>query len=182
LRQAGMEFTSEQQDDGTWEISMDDHPVTSISILHDAPISRLSLMHTAVSDLSPLRGMSLKWLRLAGTKVGDLSPLQSMPLELLQLSGTPVTDLSPLRGMPLKTLIMTGCASITDLEPIAGIKTFQSVILPPNAKNFEFLRGLPSVTRISFRYDATLKGPAQSAADFWAEFDKTKSTKTASDR
>jgi serine/threonine protein kinase/tetratricopeptide (TPR) repeat protein len=179
LRQAGVKFTSQRQDDGTWELNMDDQPVTDLSVLRGASLSRLSLMHTPVAELGALRGMSLKWLRLAGTKVGDLSPLRGMPLESLQISGTPVIDLTPLGGMPLRALNMTGCTGITNLEPIANIKTFQSVILPPRAVGIEFLRGLTNLTRISFKYDSVLKGPAQSAAEFWAEFDLGKSRQTA---
>ncbi len=96
LRNTKLNFTVERQDDGTWEVNIDDQPMSDLAPLHGAPITRLSLMHTAVSDLAPLRGMSLTWLRLAGTKVTDLSPLQGMPLESLQISGAPVSDLSPL--------------------------------------------------------------------------------------
>jgi serine/threonine protein kinase len=174
LRQAGLKFTTQREDDGSWELILDDQPVSDLTSLRDAPLSRLSLMHTSVAELSPLHGMSLKWLRLAGTKVADLSPLRGMPLESLQLSGTPVTDLTPLANMRLKFLNMTGCTGITNLEPIATIKTFQSVILPPHAKRFEFLRGLTNLTRISFRYDPVRKGPAQSATEFWAELDGAK--------
>jgi tetratricopeptide (TPR) repeat protein len=171
LTKAGFKFTVEQQDDGTWEVGLDDQPVTDISMLHDAPLSRLTLMHTTVADLTPLRGLRLKWLRLAGTKVTDLSPLKDMPLESLQISGTPVTDLSPLRGMPLKMLNMTGCTGITTLEPLKETVTFQSVILPPNAKDFGFLRNEPNLVRLSFKYDSATKGPAQTAAEFWAQRD-----------
>jgi serine/threonine protein kinase len=173
LAKTGWKFTVTKQGDDTWEVDLDDQPVTDISVLRDAPISRLTLMHTLVSDLSPLRGKRLTWLRLAGTKVADLSPLQGMPLESLQISGTPVTDLSPLRGMPLKALNMTSCAGITNLAPISGITTFQSVILPPNAKDFGFLRGETNLTHISFKYDRATGGPAETAAEFWAEQDKT---------
>ena len=171
LAKTGYKFNVEQQEDGTWEVDMDDQPLTDISALHDAPLSRLTLMHTAVADLTPLRGMHLKWLRLAGTKVADLSPLTGMPLESLQISGTPVTDLSPLRGMPLKLLNMTGCTGITNLEPLKEITTFQTVILPPNAKDFGFLRNETNLERLSFKYDSATKGPAQTAAEFWAQQD-----------
>jgi serine/threonine protein kinase len=166
LRKTSMKFTSERQSDGTWELNFDDQPMTDITFLHGLPLSRVSLMHTTVSDLSPLRGMSLRWLRLAGTKVTDLTPLQGMPIESLQISGTPAADLSALRGMPLKTLNMTDCKAITNLEPISKITTFQSIILPPHATNFEFLRGLTNLQRISFRYDRAT-GPADSAEEFW---------------
>jgi tetratricopeptide (TPR) repeat protein len=171
LAKCGFKYTTEQQDDGTWEVGLDDQPVTDISMLRGAPLSRVTLMHTSVADLSPLRGMSLRWLRLAGTKVTDLSPLQGMPLESLQISGTPVTDISALRGMPLKMLNMTSCAGITNLEPIQGINTLQTVILPPNAKDFGFFRNEPQLTRISFKYDHAVGGPAQTATEFWAQQD-----------
>jgi serine/threonine protein kinase len=182
LAKTGFKFKFEQQGDGTWEIDFDDQPISDLSPLRGAPISRLTLMHTAVSDLSPLRGMSLKWLRLAGTKVNDLSALAGMPIESLQISGAPVEDLSPLRGMPLKMLNMTRCMAITNLEPISQIKTFESVILPPNAKDFEFLRSCPNLTRLGFKYDSATKGPEFSAAEFWANFDKTKAAQNTSQR
>jgi len=171
LARSGFKFSTEQQDDGTWEVDLDDQPITDISMLSNAPLSRVTLMHTSVADLTPLRGMSLTWLRLAGAKVSDLSPLQGMPLESLQISGTPVADISPLRGMPLKQLNMTGCTGITNLEPLREITTIQAIILPPNARNFGFFRGESQLARISFKYDQSAKGPAQTAADFWAQQD-----------
>jgi hypothetical protein len=112
-------------------------------------------------------------MRLAGTKVSDLSPLQGMPIESLQISGTPTADLSPLRGMPLQMLNMTDCKAITNLEPIAKITTFKSIILPPHATGFEFLRSLTNLERISFQYEKG-KGPAQSAEEFWKLQDQRK--------
>ncbi|HEY1661282.1 MAG TPA: protein kinase [Verrucomicrobiae bacterium] len=171
LTRAGLKFTSEQRDDGTWDLTLDGQPVTNLMILRDALLSRLSLARTPVSDLSPLRGMPLIKLRLAGTKVTDLSPLEGMPLKVLQLSGTPVTDIGPLHDMPLVDLKMTGCGGITNVEPIAGITTLQNLVLPPGAKNFDFLRSETNILRISFRYDEVNEGPAQTAAEFWAQQD-----------
>jgi serine/threonine protein kinase len=179
LKNAGLKFTAEQQDDGTWEVDLDEQPLADLSVLHGVPISKLSLMRTPVSNLAALRGMPLKKLRLADTKVTDLGPLQGMQLESLQVSGTPVADLGPLRGMPLRDLRMSGCTNITDLGPIMGITTLRTVILPPTAKNFDFLRSEADLTRISFKYDPATKEPAQSAAEFWAEQDKAGGGKTA---
>jgi len=174
LRRSGVKFTSERQDDGTWELGFDDQPISDLTPLRGLPISRLSLMHTTVSDLSPLRGMSLRWLRLAGTKVSDLTPLEGMPIESLQISGTAVADLSPLRGMPLENLNMTGCQSLTDLEPISKITTFRNVILPPHATDIDFFRASKNLARISFQYNSTTKGPAQTAEEFWKGWDQRK--------
>jgi eukaryotic-like serine/threonine-protein kinase len=170
LAKSGFKFQLVQQDDGTWEVDGDDQPVEDISMLQGAPLSRLTLMHTSITNLAPLRGMALKWLRIQGTKVSDLSPLQGMPLESLQISGTPVTDLSPVRGMPLKLMMMTNCKGITSLGPLRGITTIETIVLPPNAKDFGFFRNEPQLQRISFKYDKT-HGPAQTAAEFWAEQD-----------
>lgn len=175
LTNAGFKFTLEPRADGTWELNLERQPVTNVAMLRGAPISGLILAETAVSDLSPLRGMPLTRLRLASTKVTDLSPLQGMPIDQLQISGTAVADISPLRGMPLRDLKMTSCTNLTDLTPLAGMTTLQSIILPPNAKNFGFLRSLTNLTRISFKYDSAIGGPAQTAAEFWAEQDRAKS-------
>ena len=56
-------------------------------------------------------------------------------------------------------------------EPLREITTIQAIILPPNARNFGFFRGESQLARISFKYDQSAKGPAQTAADFWAQQD-----------
>jgi serine/threonine protein kinase len=175
LTTTGWKFQSRKAEDGSWEIDLEDQPVTDISVLRGANISELSLMHTTVANLEPLRGMRLKKLWLAGTKVTDLSPLKGMQLISLQISGTAVSNLEPLRGMPLRDLRMSGCTNLTDLQPIVGNGTLENVILPPNAKSFEFLRAVTSLKKLSFRYDPSTKSPAQSVVDFWAEYDRKQS-------
>ena len=41
--------------------------------------------------------------------------------------------------------------NLTDLSPLADAKELMAVTLPPNAKNFEFLRSFPKLERISFQ-------------------------------
>lgn len=171
LTQAGLKFTAERQDDGTWDLDLQGQPITNLLFLQGAPISHLSLIRTGVSDLRPLHGMPLQKLWLVGTHVTDLAPLAGMPLQSLQISGTPVSDLTPLRDLPLRDLKMTGCTNLTNLQPLTGMTTLQSLILPPNATNFAFLRNEPNIRRLSFKFDETTKGPAQTAAAFWAEQD-----------
>jgi hypothetical protein len=74
--------------------------------------------------------------------------------------------------MPLRQLYMTNCARITDLSPLANMTTLERVILPPNAKSFEFLRACPKLTRLSFEFNLVTKGPDQSAAEFWKQYDE----------
>ncbi|HXC99407.1 MAG TPA: protein kinase [Verrucomicrobiae bacterium] len=169
LTKAGFKFTAQKQDDNTWSVALDDQPINDLTPLKDAPIDELSLMRTKVSDLTPLRGMQLETLHLAGTPVKDLSPLAGMPLKSLQISGTAVSDLSPISGMPMRYLSLGGCTNITDLGPLVGMTTLRTIVLPPNAKDFQFLRNFENLRRISFTYDPAKKGPAQTAAEFWAQ-------------
>ncbi len=73
-----------------------------------------------LTDLSPLRGMSLKWLNCMTNPVADLSPLEGMPLTKLLCASTNVADLSSLKGSPLVEL---NCAhtKITDLTSLEGL-------------------------------------------------------------
>jgi hypothetical protein len=100
-----------------------------------------------------------------------------MQLTFLQISGTRVSDLTPLRHLPLRELKMTDCAAITNIQPLAGISTLTSVILPPNATGLDALRALTNLTHLGFKYDPTTKGPTQTAAEFWAEFDRNKAAR-----
>ena len=160
--------------DGTWEVDLSGTAIRDLTILSNAPISVLWLGATAVTNLAPLRGMRLKALYLYNTTVVDLSPLQGMPIEALNLVATKVADLSVLRGMPLRSLRLHGCTEITNLSPLAGATTLKDLTLPPNAKNFEFLRSLPSLERLSYQDDPLNNfRPTQTAEEFWAEYGQT---------
>ena len=179
LTKAGFKFTATKQDDDTWSVVLDDQPISDLTPLKGAPIDELSLMRTKVSDLTPLRGMQIETLHLAGTPVTDLSPLAGMPLKSLQISSTAVSDLSPIRGMPMRYLSLGGCTNITDLGPLVGMTTLRTIVLPPNAKDFQFLRNFENLRRISFTYDPAKKGPAQTAVEFWAQQDQENKTAAA---
>jgi Leucine-rich repeat (LRR) protein/tRNA A-37 threonylcarbamoyl transferase component Bud32 len=166
--------------DKSWEVILDDQPITDLSLLNGGNITQVSIMRTPVADLSPLRGMKLKTLKMSGSKVTDLSPLKGMPLTSVQLSGTDVRDLSPLAGMPLRSVLMTNCQEISDLSPLAGMSdTLETVILPTNAKDIEFLRKFPKLARLSYKFDNSVKGPSMTAAEFWAEYERAAATRPA---
>jgi eukaryotic-like serine/threonine-protein kinase len=176
LTKAGFKFTVEQQADDTWQLNLNKQHLADLAILQGASISGLWLENTPVFDLAPLRGMPLTYLEIGETKVTDLSPLAGMKLQNLQMSRTAVADLGPLRGMLLRDLSLMGCTNITDLSPLEGMTTLQSIILPPNAEKFEFLRNYTNLERISFKYQSGM-GPAQTAAEFWAAQDKSATSK-----
>lgn len=81
-------------------------------------LAALTLRLSAVTNLSPLRGLHLKWLDLNETRVADLSPLQGMSLDVLRIRNTLVRDLSPLAGMPLFELDCTSIPAL-DFSPLA---------------------------------------------------------------
>ena len=136
--------------DGTWEVNLENTTLVDLSILKGAPISRLNLSNTTVAELTPLKGM---------------------PLVALNINATLVADLSALRGMPLTELRMLNPRKITDLSPLSDCKELQILTLPENAKNFELLRTLLKLERISFQDDPN-NGyrPDMSTTEFWKEY------------
>jgi len=87
----------------------------------DGIITEVSILHTRITDLSPLQGMRLERLCLAWSKVTDISPLQGMSLKVLDLSRSQVTDLAPIAGMPLTELRIEG-TKVGSLAPLHGMK------------------------------------------------------------
>lgn len=85
--------------------------LSDLSPLRALSLTELDISWTKVQSLEPLRDMALKVLRCSATRVNDLSPLKGMLLEELDCSHTPVKDLTPLKDMPLVSL---NCAD-TDL-------------------------------------------------------------------
>jgi hypothetical protein len=175
LRYSGFKIKTQQQlPDGTWDVDLENGPISDLKIFSGAPISSLHLGMTDVTDLTPLRGMALKKLYLYNTKVIDLSSLKGMPIEVLNLSGTEVSDLSALHGMPLISLRLHACPKLTDLSPLAGDTTLEETTLPEHAKNFEFLRDFPKLVRLSYSEGTISWQPDKTAAEFWQAYDAKK--------
>lgn len=177
--------TLRRLDNGRWDLDLSETNVTDLTPLQGLPIERLGLFKTNVADLSALRGMPLKYLqlsitpvadleplrgmplqelRLFRTRVSDLSPLQGMSLERMELGYTKVTDISVLRGMPLTEAAFLNCPALTNVSPLADCKELQTVILPPNAKNFQFLRDFSRLVHLGFMGN-------KPAVEFWREYD-----------
>jgi len=142
-----------------------DQPITDLRPLERMPLKALSIdgtrvqdlrplqgMHTLknlalrssmITDLSPLRGLSLTWLDMTSSPVADLSPLRGMPLTCLRVRNTRVRDLSPLAGMPLDEL---DCTSIParDISVLSSCRALTQVYLSHmQLRTLESLRGLP---------------------------------------
>ena len=174
LRESGLKAKNlNQLDDGTWEVNLDNSAIADLTLLRGAPISRLSISHTPVSDLTPLRDLALKQLWLFETKVTDLSPLTGMPIEVLNLGGTKVSDIAALRGMPLVELSLLACSEVIDLSPLANVTTLRTLTLSAKAKNFEFLRSMKGLERLSYDQDPQSGyRPNKTAREFWNDYDQ----------
>lgn len=85
-------------------------------------MTELSVVDTAVSDLSPLAGHpSLKELTLSSTKVTDVSPLATIPtLEMIWLYGTAVEDVSCLAALPRLNDLNLRKTQVVDLSAFKG--------------------------------------------------------------
>jgi Leucine-rich repeat (LRR) protein len=88
----------------------------------------------ALTDLAPLRGMSLESLAIGGNPVQDLSALQGMPLQDLRIASTRVQDLESVRDLPLRNLYCP-YTRIANLSPLAGMKTLQNLSISHTAVN-----------------------------------------------
>jgi tetratricopeptide (TPR) repeat protein/predicted Ser/Thr protein kinase len=145
--------------------------VSDLSPLKGLPLEVLGVGTSLVSSLEPLRDMRhLTSLGLGYVKVTDLRPLAGLQLRELQLEHLNVADISPLRGLPLQILYLSDCPLITDLWPLKDCKTLQRLVLPPNARDIEFLRHFPNLREISYSKD----GSFLSAGEFWKAYDDRK--------
>lgn len=95
-------------------------PVRLLASLEKLSCSGRGFQQSPLSDLTPLRGLSLKELHCGNTRVRDLAPLAGMPLRVLNCAITPITDLMPPKGMPLQVLFI-GRTHVGDLTPWAGM-------------------------------------------------------------
>jgi Leucine-rich repeat (LRR) protein len=62
-------------------------------------LTALVLDGTPVSDLSPLKGLSVNSLQIQRTKVADLTPLRSLPLRQIRLDFRADRDTEVLRSL-----------------------------------------------------------------------------------
>lgn len=94
--------------------------VTNISPLKGLPLSYLNLSWAEITDLSPLENMPLAVIDLANSRIEDISSLAGLPLVEVRIDGTRVRDVAPLKGMAL-TYLDISQTRVTDLSPLAGM-------------------------------------------------------------
>ena len=149
-------------------------PIKDLTPLRGLPVRQLSLYGTGVVDIEPLRGMPLQELSIMSLKVRSIEVLRGMALRDLGLSRTQVRDFEPLRGMPLVDLRLGGC-SLKDVGFLADLPDLEEIELPDDqVANLERLRKLPKLRFLSSRRDEVTNHPAQTAEQFWKEYDAKK--------
>ncbi len=118
--------------------------LSDLSPLKGMTIRRLDCSSTQVADLTPLTGLPLTWLHFNHNPVFDISPLKGMPLDNLGCADTRMSDLSPLKGMKLKSL---GAQNLwmTDLSPLEGMPLTVLDLYHTGVTDLKPLRGMPLV-------------------------------------
>lgn len=110
--------------------------------VRDGVITGIELVHTGVTDLSPLKGLCLSSLDISWAEVTDLSPLEGMPLNVLTLTRCPVENISALAGMPLTKLKLDG-TGIKNVVPLKGLALLYLDIDHTKVADLSPLVGMP---------------------------------------
>jgi hypothetical protein len=96
-------------------------PLSDLAPLRGLSLKGMQFPGSLVSDLGPLRGMPLTLVHCGHTRVTDLSHLKGMKLEVLMAQASQVSDLTPLQGMPLNWLDLAWSVGVSDLSPVRGM-------------------------------------------------------------
>jgi len=123
--------------------------LSDLSALKGLSLKAFYCPNNPVKDLSPLAGMPLTELNIGGTLVSDLSPLAGIKLTVLGCNDTAVGDLKPLEGMPLRVLWCQN-TRVSDLSPLNGaplqeLRCDASV----GAQNIAVLRDIKTLAKIN---------------------------------
>ena len=132
--------------------------LSDLSPLKGMSLTSLKFAGTKVADLSPLRGMKLKSLSCFSTRISDLSPLRGMKLTRLNCAGSYVSDLSPLRGMPLLELICND-TYVSDLSPLQAMPLTLLTVSGTDVADLSPLQGMPLATLIWHRTEVSDLSP-----------------------
>jgi Leucine-rich repeat (LRR) protein len=120
------------------------------SRVENGVVTELAFVTDDITDISPVRALkNLARLSCVArgqrSKLSDVSPLRGMSLSYLNLSGSPATDLAPLAGMPLTYLVLNSCADLEDLAPVRGLALDSLLIPGTKVGDLSPLKGMPLV-------------------------------------
>ena len=102
--------------------------------LHDREVSGIWVNNNAITDISPLAGLTnLTHLYLGENAITDISPLAALTnLTDLVLYENTITDISPLSGLINLTDLYLRGNSITDVSPLEGLINLTELYLTGN--------------------------------------------------
>jgi tetratricopeptide (TPR) repeat protein/Leucine-rich repeat (LRR) protein len=156
---------------GVLGVSLRDPYFATIDYLSGLRIGMLTIVRSGITNLALLDGLHIEGLEMTTQPVANLTPLaKHTELKDLRMADTKVSDLTPILGLPLREIYLAR-TKVTDVSPLAAMTTLEVIELPEGAAGVEKLRALPNLRRISYRWDANRREVAQTAAEFWAEFD-----------
>ncbi|MFA7006267.1 MAG: SUMF1/EgtB/PvdO family nonheme iron enzyme, partial [Verrucomicrobiia bacterium] len=125
--------------------------------IRENAVTQLAISTVGVKDISPLRALrQLDEVRCSGTQeepspLSDLSPLRGLSLRHLACDFTAVSDLTPLAGMPLAFLDISG-TQVINLSPLADLSLTELRCPPAAARNkdiAQLLLKLPTLQRVN---------------------------------
>ena len=140
-------FDVEASDNSIFAVSLKNCPtVSDITCLKGLSLRLLTLCNTRVRDISSLKNQKLEYIYLP-QYISDISVLENMPITQFYIRGrsrSKLKDLSPLKKMRLTNLKLDYCPEIVDIDII---KNSRLEILNLNGckkiKNFTPLKGHP---------------------------------------
>jgi serine/threonine protein kinase len=180
LRDAGVKFVSELEDDGSLSVRINDPNLADLSILKGARISRLNLTSPKVRDITPLEELPLVLLELHEIPEVDVSILANLPLSTLVITHAKSVNTSALRRAPLcNTLKLLGLSylELTDFAPVAActnLSVFSAT--DTNLSSLEPLRGRKLASLFIARTNISDLSPLAGMPLETLYFDKTQVT------
>ena len=106
---------------------------------HAINLEFLAIVHTKVSDLTPLAGLkNLRGLKLYNNRISDITPLaQLINLEVLQLQVNQISDISPLAGLVKLQKLNLENNLLTDISPLQPLVYLKNVA-PRRKSDFRY--------------------------------------------
>ncbi len=143
-------------------LSADGSLIVDLHALSGVPLESLHISDTGVTELSGVDSKKLRELVAANCRgLKDISALKGLALQKVNLSRTGIQDISALVGCPVRELVLEGCADLLDIKVLQEFKSLETLVLPAQCKDVEFLRGHPTLRRLSY------KQPPESIEEFW---------------
>lgn len=131
-------------------VVLDCQEITDISPLKSLSLISLSLRENPLTDLSPLSGCNtLQELSVCYTNVSSLDALSDcINLRWLDISSTPVVSLAPLCGLPIHNLLIPDISSI-DYESLGQLPLTYLVCRYYTLDKLDYLAQIPTLQSLT---------------------------------